>query len=501
MRTPQSLPGNPTSVWLATTPATDFPSLTPGVSVDVAIIGGGLVGLTAATLLKAEGLTVAVVEAGRIVQGVTGYTTAKLTAQHGQFYDYLLRHFGEPKARAYAVANLRAIDEVSRLALEHGIDCDFQRTESYVYTESSDEVDTLRAEGEAAARLGLPSSLVTETPLPFPVRLAVRFDNQAEFHPRKYLLGLARLIPGGGSHIFEQTRVTGWDEGEPCTVHTERGEIRAGKVVVASHFPVNDKALYATRVHQSRSYVLGVRIDGPAPRGMFVSTEPEFTVRSYTDERGELLILGGEGHRTGEGGDTVERYFRLEQWARQHFPVRSVDYRWSTQDNVTLDRVPYVGRITPASRHAYVATGFRGWGMTNSTASAMLIRDLIVGRPNPAEDVYDPNRLNLESLSEFAKHGADIATHLVGDRFSSEDPSEVQPGEGRVVKTGDGHVAMFRAEDGSVRTLSAACSHMGCIVQWNSAERSWDCPCHGSRFALDGSVLHGPAIKPLEPKG
>lgn len=493
-----SLPGKPISLWIDTTPPTNFPTLGNGLTVDIAIIGGGIAGLTAATLLKAQGKTVAVLEAEHIVQGVTGFTTAKVTSLHTLIYDRLIRHFGTEKARAYADANQAAIEQIASLVREKQIDCDFARTEAYTYTEADDEVEQIRAEVEAALKLGLPAAFTDETPLPFPVKAAVRFDYQAQFHSRKYLLALAGDIPGDGSYIFENTRVTELADGEPCLITTERGTITARDVIIASHFPFNDKTLYAFRLHSHRSYVLAVRAEGTVPRGMFISTKPSHTVRVHPTENGDLLLIGGEGHKSGEGGDTVARYQRLEQWARERFNVQSVEYHWSTQDNQTLDGVPYVGRATPLSQHVYVATGFGGWGMTNSTVAGMLLCDLILGRENPWAEVYDPNRTNLTSVPEAVKQTVDIAEHFIGDRLTKETPESIVPGEGKIVNTQGGKVAMYKAEDGTICSLSPVCTHMGCFVQWNAAEKSWDCPCHGSRFAVNGQVLHGPAIYDLE---
>ncbi|MBW3637481.1 MAG: FAD-dependent oxidoreductase, partial [Armatimonadetes bacterium] len=454
---------------------------------------------TAATLLKAQGKTVAVLEAGRIVEGVTGYTTAKVTSLHSLIYDHLLRHFGEEKARAYGEANQAAIEQIAALVQEKHIDCDFARTEAYTYTESEGEVDQIRAEVEAALKLGLPAALTDETPLPFPVKAAVRFDNQAQFHPRKYLLALARDVPGAGSHIFEDTRVVEVADGQPCLVTTEKGTITASAVIIASHFPFDDKALYASRLQSHRSYVLAVRVAGPVPRGMFISTEESsHTVREQPTGDGALLLIGGEGHKSGQGDDTIARYQRLEAWARQRFTVESVDYRWSTQDNRTVDRVPYIGRATPAAKHVYVATGFGGWGMTGSTVAGMLLRDLILGRDNPWATVYDPNRLNLQGVPALVKQGVDTARHFIGDRLPDEGPESIALGEGKVVNTQRGDVAMYKDENGALHCLSPVCAHMGCIVAWNGAEKSWDCPCHGSRYDVEGKVLHGPAVKGLE---
>jgi glycine/D-amino acid oxidase-like deaminating enzyme/nitrite reductase/ring-hydroxylating ferredoxin subunit len=496
----RSLSGQPTSLWLATTPETDFPALQGELTVDVAIVGGGITGLTAATLLKESGRTVAVIEAGRIVQGVTGYTTAKVTSLHALIYDHLIRQFGEGKAQAYAEANQAAIEHIAAWIRDKVIDCDFTRSEAYTYTESAKEVGQLQAEVEAALKLGLPASFTEQVPLPFPVKVAIRFDNQAKFHPRKYLLALAQRIPGEGSHILERTRALDIQEGKPCVVATEQGNITARDVIIASHFPIYDRAFYFARMTPHRSYVLALRIAGAIPNGMFISTEPFHSLRSHPVADGELLFVGGEGHKTGQGGDTVARYQRLEAWARERFAVRSVEYRWSTQDNRTFDHVPYVGRAAPKARHLYLATGFGGWGMTNGTAAGRLLCDLILGRTNPAAVVYDPDRFKLAAIAKLVKENVNVAARFIGERLKSAKPESLAPGEGDIINTRQGKVAMHKAQDGTVHTLSAACTHMGCLVNWNAAEQSWDCPCHGSRFAADGKVIHGPAVKDLERK-
>jgi glycine/D-amino acid oxidase-like deaminating enzyme/nitrite reductase/ring-hydroxylating ferredoxin subunit len=494
----QALPGQPTSLWLATTPTTDLPTLQAGLTVDVAIVGGGIAGLTAATLLKAQGKRVAVLEADRIVEGVTGYTTAKVTSLHTLIYDYLIDHFGEEKAQAYGNANQTAIELIASLVKDKAIDCDFIRTEAYTYTDAESDLDKIRAEVKAALKLDLPAAFVQETPLPFPVKGAIRFSNQAQFHPRKYLLALARDIPGDGCYIFERTTVTDVAEGDPCVVTTEHGKLSAHAVIIASHYPFNDKTLFAPRLTPHRSYVLAVQLNEPVMRGMFITPDSAHTMRSQPTAEGDLLLVGGEGHKAGQGGDTVARYQRIEAWARENFKVQTVKYRWSTQDNGTLDRVPYVGRYTPISHNVYVATGFGGWGMTNSTAAAMILCDLIVGRENPWAELYDPNRVNLTSVPELVKQGVDVAKHFVVDRLPEATPAELEPGDGKIVRTDAGDLAMYKAEDGAITALSPACTHMGCFVQWNPAEKSWDCPCHGSRFATDGRVIQGPAIKDLE---
>jgi glycine/D-amino acid oxidase-like deaminating enzyme/nitrite reductase/ring-hydroxylating ferredoxin subunit len=493
-----SLPGKANSLWLDTTANTDFPILQSGETVDVAIIGGGIVGLTAATLLKAEGKTVAVIDANRIVHGVTGHTTAKITSLHTLIYDYLITHFGIEKAQAYADANQAAIEQIATLVNDKQIECDFIRTEAYTYTESDKETEQIKAEVKSATSLGLPATFLTQTPLPFSVKAAVRFDNQAQFHPRKYLLALAQEIPGDGSFLFENSRAVDITGNGLCVITTEHGDISARDVIIASHFPFNDKALYASRLNSHRSYVLAVRTADAVAPGMFISPEPTHSLRRYPTPNDNMLLVGGEGHITGQGGDTIARYKNLEQWAREHFDVKSVEYRWSTQDNRTSDRVPYIGLASPSAKHVYVATGFGGWGMTNGTAAGMLLRDLILETDNPWSEVYDPNRLNLIAIPDVVKHTADIAKHFVGDRLQNDGPNDLSPGEGKIVDTANGNAAMYKDDNGVITALSPVCTHMGCFVQWNAAEKSWDCPCHGSRFSTSGTVIHGPAIKCLE---
>ena len=492
-------PGKATSVWLDTTSATAYPALDRDLAVDVIVIGGGITGLTVATLLKETGKSVAVLEAKRVVEDVTGHTTAKITALHTLVYDTLIDRFGEDQARLYGQANLAALEAIAGRA--QAIDCDFERQASYTYAESEAERGRVRREAAAAARLGLPAAYVEQPPLPFPVAGAVRFDHQAQFHPRKYLLALAAALPGEGTYLFEHTPALEVTEGEPCVVTTPHGTVRARDVVIATHYPIHDKAFYFARLSPKRSYVLGVRVEGDLPPGMYIaSKEPEHSLRTQPVAGGQLLLVGGEGHKTGQGGDTEARYRRLEEWTRRQFRVASVDYRWSTQDNHTLDGVPYIGHMSPHAHHLYVATGFAGWGMTHSMVAGLLLTDQILGRANPWESLYDPNRFNARSAARFLKENANVAKHFVADRVGLPKPDDVRPGEGAVVDGPDGKLALYRDEAGTAHAVSAVCTHLGCAVHWNPAEKSWDCPCHGSRFATDGSVLHGPAQKPLEPK-
>lgn len=497
-------PGAVQSLWLATTPTTEYDPLENGLRVDVAVIGGGITGLTTAINLTEEGRTVAVIESGRIVEGATGHTTAKITSQHGLVYNRLVSEFGPEKARQYAEANEAAIDEIERRA-EGGIDCEFQRTTAYTYAVSPADTEQIREEVRAANRLGLPASFVETTPLPFEDHGTVRFDEQGAFHPRKYLLAVAEQIHGDGSYVFEETKTIDIEAGEPCTVKTEREKIVADDVVVATHFPFVDRAGYFARMHPRRAYLLTVRIEELIPEGMFYSTaSPPATMRSgaVSESDEELLLVGGQSHKAGDDAvQTSERYRRCEVFARERFTVESVEYRWSTMDYVPVDGVPFVGRIDPLSKHVYVGTGFNGWGISGGTAAGMILADLIVEGSNPWTEVFDPQRLKPKaSATEFLVENTNVGKAFLGDwlrtMFSGGDvPATTDAAN--VTRVDGTPMGLYRDKTGEVHAVSAVCPHMHCLVRWNDTERTWDCPCHGSRFTYKGKRISGPSLEDL----
>ena len=500
-----SLPGKPASLWIDTTPETSFASLAGDVSVDVAVIGGGITGITAATLLKRAGRTVAIVESKRVVRGVTGYTTAKVTSSHGVIYKDLVERFDEETARTYGASQEAALAQIARFVEDEAIDCEFERTSNYLYAESAADLETVEQEAETAARLGLPASFVRESPLPFSIAGAVRFDNQAQFHPRKYLLHLVDQIPGDGSHVFEETRALAVDGGDICRVETDKGVVTARDVVVATSLPFLDRGFFFAKAHPYRSYVVCPKVpDESAPPGMYVSTEqPSHTIRRSAYPGGTVLVIAGEGHKVGHAEDTAERYRRLDEWARSRFPVESTEYRWSTQDYYAVDKLPYIGRLTRRARNAYVATGYRAWGLTNGTLAGMILSDLILGRENPWAEIYDAKRIAPRAAAAmFVKENLGAAKHLILRRTvttrKAGEAAEIAPGEGALVKVRGRNVGVYRDEGGALHAVSPICTHMGCVVGWNPAEKSWDCPCHGSRFSPEGQVIQGPAVRDLE---
>jgi glycine/D-amino acid oxidase-like deaminating enzyme/nitrite reductase/ring-hydroxylating ferredoxin subunit len=499
-------PARPSSLWIETTPQTDYPLLAPGVEVDVAVAGGGIAGITTAYLLKRAGRSVALLESKRILHGATGYTTAKVTAGHGLTYARLERRLGGEAARLYAAAQTRGLELVRQVVADEGIDCELEERVNYVYADTAEEVGRVREEAAAAQRAGLPASFVHELELPYAVAGAARLEGQAQFHPRKYLLALAARIDGDGSHVFEQTRLLDVDAGRPLRVKTDRGELRAGHLVVATHLPVLDRGLFFAKAHPSRSYAVAARVPPdrlPLLMAINVGT-PTRSLRTARDDRGPLLILGGEGHRPGAEEDTGRRFEALELFGRRWFGAEDFPYRWATQDYSPVDGVPYVGRLGMGERHVWVATGFRKWGMTNGTVAAELLVDGILARANRFSPLFDAQRLNARaSLPGLVRENLEVARRFVFDRLRRGGPAELEelaPGDGRIARMRGRATAVYRDETGFVHALSPVCTHLGCHVAWNRAERTWDCPCHGSRFSGEGHVIQGPAVRDLEPR-
>lgn len=495
----ESLPGRPRSYWIATGPEVSFPQMEDGVAVDVGIIGAGITGVTAAYLLKQAGYRVALLDADKILHGTTGQTTAKVTVHHSLIYDYLLRTFGEENARTYATANLAGLAMIADLAKE--TDCDFARVPFYVCTGRESMVSRLEDEADAMRRIGLEATLVPSPPAPFEARCAVKMEDQARFHPLKYLEPLARAIPGDGSHVFERSTAYSIEEGRPCKVRTSRGVLVADKVLMCTNYPFYDPALYFTRCYQTRSYVMAMHGGSEAPDALvYREDRPTFAYRWHPAAGGERIV-SGQDHKTGRGGSTLKRYAGVEAWGQSMVGPSEIEYRWSTQDTCTLDRVPLIGRLRPTSKDVFVATGYKGWGMTTGTMAAILLRDLAAGEKNPWARFFDPfSRVSFRQVKELAKVSLGVGAHYaIGytPDLLAGSIDMIKPGEAKVFKRLKDKIGVFKDDDGKVHAVNAVCTHLRCVVTWNDAERTWDCPCHMSRFNYDGQVLHGPAKAPL----
>ncbi len=487
-----------TSYWVQTSPAQPFPVLSQNSVVDAVVIGAGIAGVSCARELARTGRSVMLLEARRVLQGVTGNTTAKVTSLHTLIYARLANSLGPQAARDYARAQQDALGHVRATADELGIDCELERLPAYTYSADADEI---RAEVAAANAAGLPASLVTTTGLPFPVGAAIRLEDQAQFHPVRYLRGLIDDLLRQGGQVFEDTCAVKLQPGSPARVTIESGVVvETGAVVIATHFPFYDKVGLVARLTPRRELVVAAPIPQELdPQGMYITREQGLrSVRTapYSGKE-RLLIVTGEPYRPGAPG-VRERFDRLIEWARTHFGIGEPTHRWSAQDNDTTDGVPYIGRI---AENIYVATGFGGWGMTNGVAAGRIVAGEVDGVPMPWAGLFDPGRVHLKAeAGELLRNAAAVTKHFVGDRMRAKREAEIAPGLGDVVRIDGAPVAVYRDLEGTPHAVSAVCSHLGCLVGFNDAESTWDCPCHGSRFDINGYVLQGPAVEPLEPR-
>jgi glycine/D-amino acid oxidase-like deaminating enzyme/nitrite reductase/ring-hydroxylating ferredoxin subunit len=491
--------GATASYWISGE-ATAYPVLNGSRQADVAVVGGGIVGLTTALLLQRAGLHAVVIEANRIGRGTTGRSTAKLTSLHSLRYQILTEKYGLDSAKTYASANQAGIEQIAQLVNELAIDCDFEHQSAYTYTCTASRVEDVRAEVEAARNAGLPASFATETQLPFPILGAIRVENQAQLDPFRYCEQLGRAFVDGGGQIYEQSRATDIEQGDRCVVRTNDGEVQANHVVVATLLPFLDRGGYFAYTYPSRSYGVAVRLESAAPEGMYISVEsPVRSVRPLADR--SRMIVVGEDHKVGQGPDTRGHYQALEDWVRHRFKVAAVTHRWSAQDYIPADELPYIGRLQESSEQVLVVTGLRKWGLTIGTSAASMLRDAIVGSENPWATLFDSTRNNyLASARTLIQENLDVARLFVGDRLAAlrvEGVERLGRGEGAIVEVNGEKVAAYRDDKGAIHAVAPVCTHLGCYVHWNSAEKSWDCPCHGSRFDIEGHLLQGPAVKDL----
>lgn len=477
------------SVWKQEVQIREHPRLRGDLEVEAVVIGGGLAGILTAYFLQRRNVKTVVMEAARIGSGQTQNTTAKITAQHNLIYHKLIRAFGEEKARQYAEANQRAIGEYRRLVGELGIDCALEDRPAYLYCREEEHVHLLEEETDAAKRLGIHAELTLHTTLPFSVAGAVKFHDQAQFQPLRFLQALAKCLT-----IYEQTRVI---TVEDQRVITDSGTVKAKHIIFATHFPfLNHPGYYFARMHQERSYVLALEKAAQLD-GMYLGIDGDkLSFRNY----GNYLLLGGGGHRTGENS-AGGQYAHLREWAAQFYTGSTEVAHWSAQDCMTLDGVPYIGQFAASQPHWYVATGFGKWGMTSSMVSAALISDQVAGIQHPCAEVFSPLRFTVTASMKTLLTEMGQAVKGIGRRVFTLPDTDVQAlpvGHGGVVDSQGEKVGVYKDEQGKIHVVSTRCPHLGCQLEWNPDEKSWDCPCHGSRFDYHGDLLNNPAQTPLE---
>jgi glycine/D-amino acid oxidase-like deaminating enzyme/nitrite reductase/ring-hydroxylating ferredoxin subunit len=481
---------------------TSYPALGRDIDVDVAILGGGITGLTAAAHLQASGRRVAVLEGDHLGSGTSGFTSGHLDAMTDFQLDQMIFEFGQATAAVIATANREAIDQIEQRC-RNWPDSDFHRIASFTYTETNKGIAGLEKQFDAARKLGYECSFTRDVPLPFPCAGAVRVAQQGRFHALRYLQHLAGEVYSRGGLIYENTAGEPPLGGTRAKIETAGGTVTAGAVIVATHAPYLGISEFDFRVFPYQSYVIAARVHDQVPDALYWDdADPYHYIRLACSDDPHLLIIGGCDHKTGAPVDERQRFAELEQYAREHFSVQSIEHEWSAQYHDPADGLPHVGKV-PGMANVYIATGFAGTGLTWGTVAGTLLARMIMGQRHPLESILAPGRLTvLSSAKEVIAENLDVMRRFVVDRFTAGerlDDEQIPPGCGRLVSRHGKVIAMYRDPSGALYRLSPICKHAGCIVHWNEAERTWDCPCHGGRYTADGRRFYGPPASDLDP--
>lgn len=485
-----------------------MPQLSPlraDASADVCIVGAGISGITTAYLLCLAGKSVVVLDDGKPGSGMTSVTTAHLTCVLDQSYSGIERIHGEACARLVAQSHSAAINRIDAIAIKERIDCDFHRVTGYLFDPQDERRSVVKEELEAARRAGIRDAvMIGRAPIAgFDTGPCIAFPNQGNFHPLRYLAGLVRAIRRNAGGIHVNTHVDSIKGGSPAVVRAGKYTVSCQHIVVATNAPINDRVAIHTKQAPYMTYAIAARVQpGTVNRALYWDTEePYHYVRLQELDGQEYLIVGGEDHKSGQASDTAERHVRLEDWARKRFPVERVAYAWAGQVMQSIDGLAFIGRNPLDEDNVYVVTGDSGTGMTHGTIAGMLLTDLILGRKNPWEKIYDPARKPVRAAGTFVKETANMAAQFTDWLKPGEVPSadEIPKGGGAILRRGASLVAAYRDRQGRLHERSAACPHLGCVVHWNEADESWDCPCHGSRFDKLGKVFNGPSNRDLDP--
>lgn len=480
-----------------------YPTLKGEYEADIVIIGAGITGLTTALRLIQSNKKVIVIEGLNIGSGTTGESSCHLTTEIESNYFEVAKSFGLETAQKVAESRKEAINFIETITKVYNINCDFRRVPGYLFAENKKSVTELKKEQEGASRAGIEVVFTETIPLELNHFGALKFEDQAEFDSQKYLNAMARHITSKGVQIFENSFVTDIiEENDQFIVTTKEGSIKSKEVVQATHYPLFINILQ-TLAAPYRSYLMAFRLEQEFPKGLFWNTDdPYYYIRTIEDENGRILLVGGADHKTGQETDNEKSFHEIEKYTRARFKVGEVLYNWSSQYYTPSDGLPYIGQ-NPIGSQSYIATGYAGDGLVYGTVAGIILSDILSGKENPWQNIYSPKRFTPgASAKEFIKENADVAYHFVADRFKNVENgfSDIAAGEGKIVKHENEKYAVARDQHNQLHILSPVCTHLKCFVQWNKEETSWDCPCHGSRFSIDGKVVTGPAVTNLEKK-
>ena len=493
------------SYWIDST-KDDFnmTKLDKDLETDVCIIGAGIFGLTTAYYLSKKGFNVVVLDKHGIGEKASGYTSAKITSQHGLIYDYLYNSFSKDFAKKYLYANEESIKNIQNIIETENIECDFETKSNYVYTMDISEVPKIEKEVDTVKSLGFDCRLVNNTDLPIKISAAIEFPNQAQFHPRKYMLGLAKIILNNGGKIFTNTAVFDVKKDDDYyLILTENNSVKCKYVVLASHYPfLNIPGFYFLKMYQDTSYVIGVDTKTKLFDGMYINSKsPIYSFRTAKYKDKEILLLGGAGHKTGNEVDYSSTYGTLEKEAKKLYPNCEILYRWNTRDCITLDKIPYIGEFSNVYPNIYIGTGFNKWGMTSSNVASNIITDKILGISNEYEDIFSSTRMSpIKNRWEMKNMIKESVSSIVINKFKipSSTIDNIKNDNGAIVNIDGQKVGIYKDTSGNIFAVRPICTHLGCLLSWNNVDKTWDCPCHGSRFDYIGKNIYDPAIKNLE---
>ena len=473
-------------------------------STDICIIGAGIFGLTCAYYLTKLGFNVTVLEKSDIASKATGHTTGKITSQHGLFYDYLTNSYGQKFAKDYLDVNEEAIQNIKNIIDEENINCDFKYQNSYVFTTKKSELSLIKNEYNAVSNLGYNCELVTKTGLPFNIVGALCFKNQAEFHPVKYLAGLCKCIIARNGKIYtNSTAVDVKMEDSDYITYVNGHEIKSKYVIIATHYPfINFPGFYFTKMYQSTSYLIAVDTKKTLFKGMHISAGvPTLSFRTALYNNKEILLIGGMDHKTGHPSSYKDTYGKLEDIAKKYYPDSNILFRWNTRDCISLDKLPYIGSFSSSMPNMFVGTGFKKWGMTLSNVAANIIVDKICGNYNKYEYLFKSTRLKpIKNHDEFKNILVQSTNSLLLDKLKRPNMSfdEIENNSGSIIEVNGEKVGIYKDDNGKIYAVKPICTHLGCLLSWNDIDKTWDCPCHGSRFNFDGTNLYDPAFKNLD---